>query len=156
MKMPFPRLRLLLLCVLLPLLTSCFSHQDVEIKDIKVTNFSLKGSQVELGFSAELYNPNRAFVIKGAEGLIRRGNSSFATATLVEPILLAARADQTCSGKIVLTIHDFMAALAMGMDYKSWDLDAFLCNGHIQLQAAWLKKKVKFENITLKQLIDSI
>ena len=158
MKSPFPfsRLRLLCLCVLLPMLTSCFSYQDVEIKDIAVTSFSLKGSQLELGFKAELHNPNRAFVIKQAEGLLNRGNSPFATARLAEPILVAARSEQSCSGKILLTVNDFMAALAMGADYKSWDLDAFLCDGYVQLQAAWVKKKIKFENVTLKQIINSI
>jgi len=116
----------------------------------------MQGSKIIVDFSAMVNNPNRAFVIHQAEGQLNRDQKPFSAAHLLQAIVVPGKSEQRCSGQIQLTILDLMGAFQMGADYRSWDMDPFLFTGDIQIRAAWIKKKFKYNDIPLSQLINKL
>jgi LEA14-like dessication related protein len=145
--------RLMPVAVGLILLASCAPYRDIEVNDFTIDHVSMQGSRILINFSAMVNNPNRAFVLHSAGGDLNLGEKAFANAELLKSIIIPAKSNERCSGQLQLTIQDLMAALQMGLDAKSWDLNALIFNGDLQVRAAWLKKKFRYNNVPLAQLI---
>ena len=135
---------------------SCAPYRDIEVKDFSIDNIAMQGSRIVLDFSATVNNPNRSFVLDRAGGDLSIGEHPFAAAILMQAVRVAARSEERCAGQLQLTIKDLMAALQMGFDTKSWDLDSFLFSGDVQVKSAGMKKKFKYNNVPLNRLINSL
>ena len=138
------------------LLTSCFAYRDIEVSDFKVDNINMMGTKIVLDFSVTVTNPNRAFVITSSEGDLNLSQQPFAAGQLVQPISVAAKSEQRCSGQLQLTIKDLMAALQMGFESKSWDLSSFIFTGDLKIRSAWVKKTIRLHEVPLTQLIKDL
>jgi hypothetical protein len=138
------------------LLASCVSYRNIEVKDFEVNNVTMQGTKILIDFSATVQNPNRTIVVQQAEGEVGRGQQSFAAVQLLEAITIAAKSEQRCSGKLQLTLHDLLAALQIGADYRSWEMSSFLFTGDVQVKAGGLKKKYKYTNAPVSQIINSL
>ena len=138
------------------LMVSCAPYRDIEVTDFTVDNFVPQGAKVVINFSATVNNPNRAFVIHSAGGDLSLGQQPFAVAELMRAIPVPAHTQERCSGQLQLTIKDLMAAFQLGFDAKSWDLDSFLFTGDLLVKSAWVKKKFKYKEIPLNQLVNML
>lgn len=138
------------------LLDACAPFRHIEVKDFVVDNVMVQGQRILIDFSATVNNPNRSFVIHSAGGDIHLGERPFAVAQLLQAIAVPARAQERCSGQLQLTIKDLFAALQLGLDYKSWDWDAFLFSGGFQVKSAWMKKNFNYREVPLSQLMNTL
>jgi hypothetical protein len=141
------------LSVALFLLASCAPYREIEVKDLTIDNISMQGSKIMMDFSALVSNPNRAFVLSSAQGELNIEERPFATAQLVKAIQVPAKTEQRCSGQLQLSIKDLVAALQLGFDAKGWDMSSFICTGDMQVRSAWMKKKLKYKEVPLSQII---
>ena len=148
--------RLIVLLAGLFLLSSCFSYRDIEVKDFTINNVSMQGTKILVDFSATVYNPNRVMVIQQAAGDFIRGGQAFAAAQLMQPITLMAKSEQRYSGALQFTLKSLMAALQLGADYKSWEMNSFLFTGDMYVKFGGVKKKFSFKEMPLNQLINNL
>jgi len=148
--------RFILLSAGLFLLSSCISFHDIDVKDINLDNVTMQGSKIVLDFSAMVHNPNRTIVIQSAEGDFSRAQQHFAAVQLLQPITIAAKSEQRCSGQMQLSLKNLFAALQMGADSSSWDLSSLLFTGDVQVKSGLIKKKYKYKEIPVTQLLNSL
>jgi len=135
---------------------SCAPYRDIEVKDITIDNYYMQGSKVTLDFSATVNNPNRAFMLSAAAGELNIGTQPFASAQLLQAIQVPAKSEQRCSGQLQITINDLVTALQMGFNAKSWDLSSMLFTGDLQVRSAWFKKKFRYNEVPLSQVVNNI
>lgn len=148
--------RLIALCAGLFLFTSCFTFRDIEVKDFSIDNISMQGKTIVADFSATVHNPNRTFVIQSVTGDLSRQQAPFASAYLAKPLTILGKSEHSCSGQLVVSIQDLLAALQLGANYKSWDVSSFLFTGDVLVRAAWMKKRLTYKDMPLDQFINSL
>ena len=136
------------------LLVSCIPYRDIEVNDVTVDNIVMQGTKMILDFSANVHNPNRAFTLHSAEGDIHLGKQLFATAQLIQSISIPARSEDRFSGQLQLNIKDLIAALQLGFDAKSWELESFLFSGEMKVKSALMKKRFSYINVPLNHLVN--
>ncbi|MDR2585997.1 MAG: LEA type 2 family protein [Prevotellaceae bacterium] len=133
-------------------LTSCFSFKDIELKDFSIDKVTPYGTKIIIDFSAEVDNPNRGFVIQSVAGDLNRNQKPFGAIQLMQAINVPGKTEERCSGQLQFNVSDIMSLFQMGGDINSLDLSSILFTGDVQVRAAWLKKKFKYNNISLDQI----
>lgn len=149
------RIKRLLFILPAALLLSCGSLNDINVSQSKDPQLkSLKGSKATLQLAANVDNPTcYVLKLKKAEFDVLRSGYTFATLSLPKKLKVPKRSNQLQTVDLELHLKNPLALLAGGFEL---DLDDFTFTGTIKVGAGLLSKTMKFDNVTLDQLMRTL
>ena len=135
------------------LLTGCGKIREVRVGDYNVDSVSLDGRRVEAVISVTVDNPAKQIRISDVKGTIYLEDREMAVFE-AEPVILEGKSEGKypleCGFALAdgLSIMKFMAlAASSDMDAVTADLEA-----RVKVKGG-IKKKIRFRNVPLKELI---
>ncbi len=148
--------KILLLITLLTLfLSSCSNLKSIEATDAEVESFKLVSvSKAQVVLNVEIDNPSgKTFTIKSLDGELLKDGTVFADVVLLNQPVVPGRAITKVPVNLEITLKDPLAALAMGLNYKSLDISQFAVNATAVVKGGGLKPKIELENVPAKNIV---
>ena len=148
----------LILLAAASILASCANYKQIRIEDVNVGKLkmvALNAAQVDVNL--EVFNPTKAtFEVVGVDVSVVKDGAEFAKITQVEGDKVLVAPGNPSKAKLVLRadIPDPMQVLAGGLNPQNWNLDLFRANGAIWVKKGKITKKIKVEDMPLKDLVD--
>lgn len=147
---------ILIMVAVASILGGCTNYKQIRIDDVKVGKLkmvALNAAEVEL--VTQVYNPTKAvFEIAGTDIIVTKDGASFAKITQVkrETVLIHPGEESKASVVLRAELTDPFAALSQGLNPKEWDLEKFKANGTVTVRKGKMYKKIKIEDVPLKEL----
>ena len=144
---------ILILLAAASILGGCAKYKQIAIDDVnlgKVRMVALNAAEVDINLKVN--NPTKAALeLDGVDLVIYNENSEFAKITQVKKEAVLVTSGNSVPVKITLRaeLTNPFAALAQGLDPKSWDLEKFKANGTITIRKGKIYKKLEIEDIPL-------
>ena len=148
----------LILLAAASILAGCANYKQIRIEDINVGKLkmvALNAAQVDVDL--EVFNPTKAtFELAGVDIAVVKEGAEFAKITQVEGDEVLVAPGDPAKATLVLRaeITDPMQVLVTGFDPQKWNLDLFRANGAIWVKKGKMTKKIKVEDMPLKDLVD--
>ena len=148
----------LILLAAASILAGCANYKQIRVEDINVGKLkivALNAAQVNVGI--EVYNPTKAtFELAGVDISVVKEGTEFAKINQVEGEKVLVAPGNPSKATVVLRaeVTDPMQVLATGFNPQNWNLDLFRANGAIWVKKGKLTKKIKVEDMPLKDLVD--
>lgn len=139
-------------------LASCSNYKQIRVADInvgKLNMVALNAAQVEVAL--DVVNPTKAtFEIAGADIAVLKQGAEFAKITQVDngKVLLAPGNPSKATLVLRAEVTDPMQVLAVGLNPKNWNIEQFTANGAVWVKKGKMTKKIKVENLPLKDIVD--
>ncbi|MBO5700601.1 MAG: hypothetical protein J6R57_04190 [Bacteroidales bacterium] len=148
----------LILLAAASILAGCANYKQIRIEDINVGKLkmvALNAAQVDVDL--EVFNPTKAtFELAGVDIAVVKEGAEFAKITQVEgdEVLVAPGNPSKATLVLRAEVTDPMQVLATGLNPQKWNLDLFRANGAIWVKKGKMTKKIKVEDVPLKDLVD--
>ena len=148
----------LILLAAASILAGCANYKQIRVEDINVGKLkmvALNAAQVDVDL--EVYNPTKAtFELAGVDISVVKEGAEFAKINQVEGEKVLVAPGNPSKATVVLRadITDPMQVLATGLNPQNWNLDLFRANGAIWVKKGKMTKKIKVEDMPLKDLVD--
>ena len=148
----------LILLAAASILAGCANYKQIRVEDINVGKLkmvALNAAQVDVDL--EVYNPTKAtFELAGVDIAVVKEGAEFAKINQVEGRKVLVAPGNPSKATLVLRaeVTDPMQVLAAGLNPQKWDLDLFRANGTIWVKKGKMTKKIKVEDMPLKDLVD--
>lgn len=148
----------LILLAAASILAGCAKYKQIRVEDINVGKLkmvALNAAQIDVDL--EVYNPTKAtFELAGVDIAVVKEGAEFAKINQVEGAQVLVAPGNPSKATVVLRaeITDPMQVLAAGLNPQKWDLDLFRANGTIWVKKGRMTKKIKVEDMPLKDLVD--
>ncbi len=149
---------LLLAVSVLLLFGSCANYRDIEITDASVKDVRIvSASRYYVGLEIEVDNPSGIkFVVKEADGVVFKDGKPFADITVTEGVAIPSRGVHKVEVPCEISLRNPLAALAIGLNYKSLDWDSFTVDGNVTVKGGPVKKKKELKNVPFRKLYNYI
>ena len=148
----------LILLAAASILASCANYKQIRIEDVNVGKLKMVAlNAAQVNVNLEVFNPTKAtFELAGVDVSIVKDGAEFAKITQVEGDKVLVAPGNPSKATVVLRadIPDPLQALAGGLNPKNWDMDLFRANGAIWIKKGKMTRKIKVEDMPLKDLVD--
>lgn len=136
------------------ILGGCANYRNIEITGAEIDRFKLiSASEYGVALSVGVDNPSGTdFTIKDACGQVFKDGSVFADIVVNENIDVPAKHYGSVPVKCTVKLRDPMAALVMGLNFKSLDIKQFTVNFTAVVRGGAIKKKVDFKDVPLDKI----
>lgn len=149
---------LILLAAAILILGGCANYRNIEITGAEIESFKLvSASEYGIVLSVGVDNPSGTdFIVKNASGQLLKDGSVFADIVLDEDVAVPEKYIGNVPVKCIVTLRDPLAVLAMGLKFRSLDINQFAVNFTAVVKGGAIKKKIRFENVPLERLAEYI
>ena len=149
---------ILVLLAAASILASCANYKQIRIEDVNVGKLKMVAlNAAQVNVDIEVFNPTKAtFELVGVDLAVLKEGAEFAKITQIEgeKVLIAPGDPSKAILALRAEITDPMQMLAGGLNPKNWDLDLFRANGELWVKKGKLVKKIKIENVPIKDIVD--
>lgn len=149
---------LLLALTALLLLGSCVNYRDIDIVDAAIKDVRImSASKYQVDVEVEIDNPTGVkFVLKEAEGILFKDGEPFADVRMQQETAIPAHGVHKVEVPCEVVVRNPLAALAIGLNYKSLDWNSFTIDAKGVIKGGPVKKKKEIKNIPLKKLYNYV
>ena len=137
---------------------SCANYKKIEISNASIKDARIvSASRYQVEVEVEVDNPSgMKFVVKEADGVVFKDGEPFADITVPECVTIPARGVNRVGIPCEISLRNPLAALAIGLNYKSLDWDSFTVDGKVTVKGGPVKKAKEFKNVPLRKLFNYI
>ncbi len=142
------------------MLGSCANYRQITLDDVKLGSVKMSAlTAADAKLELHVTNPTKAtFEIVGTEGTIYRDGAEFARISQVDAgkTLIAPGNPSVAHITLRAKLTDPFAALAGGLDPKSWKLEKFKADATVWVKKGKMTRKFEVKDMPLKEIIEKL
>lgn len=145
--------------LLIFLLSGCHNYNKIEVGNITVSSIEFKNTTtMSIDLAAHVNNPvDKNLVIESFDAVLYNEGKAFASFTLVGNPIAEANKRTVVPIEIEARAIDHIAIISMGLNYKSWNIDAMTVTGKLVLKFEdGGKRTIKVKNKSLKSIMRAV